>query len=268
MKRTLNDDMKDADKRIVEYERIHSIRPIQFLKLNQAIAPKNGERILDAAAGYGSVSKSLHAYARSKHLEVDQYLLEESRVQMKRARRFLPWMKKERMVVGSMLRTPYPDGFFDTIVVKMGLHEVARKQQLRLFREMRRIIRAGGKLIIWDLAFNRSNQKILSDIIRKKDLLAGYKQLAKMRYFPTSDEILTMYHDAGFAKVKAPHSFTYRFASRLRLEEEFGGDRSKLLALNAYIEKLLPTPLKKRLKFVKAGDSVSLNFSKKIFIGV
>lgn len=260
--------MTDADKRIVEYERIHSIRPIQFLKLNQTIAPKNSQRILDAAAGYGSVSKSLYDYVSRKHLDIDQYLLEESGVQLKRARVLLPWMEKDRMILGSMLRTPFPNGFFDAVVIKMGLHEVPRKRQPQLFQEMRRIIKPGGKLVIWDLAFERGNQKILSDIIRKKDTLAGYRQLAKMRYFPTTDEILKAYRKAGFSRTKASYSFSYRFESRLRLKEEFGGDHEKLSSLNTYIDERLSKREKKQLGFSQKQENIFLNFPKKIFVGI
>lgn len=47
------------DKRIVEYENIHSIKQKDFDKLIDAINPQQNEKILDAMAGYEAVAKGV-----------------------------------------------------------------------------------------------------------------------------------------------------------------------------------------------------------------
>src|SRR5258705_1653844 len=47
------------DIRVVPYEDIHSIRPMDFDALARAVDPQDGETILDAGAGYGAVTREI-----------------------------------------------------------------------------------------------------------------------------------------------------------------------------------------------------------------
>ena len=85
------------DIRIVSYEHIHSIHKKDWNKLLKAINPQPNEIILDGMCGYGAVGKRILEKENSAKL----FLLDESKVQMKRAEANLPEVKQVSNLLGS-----------------------------------------------------------------------------------------------------------------------------------------------------------------------
>jgi ubiquinone/menaquinone biosynthesis C-methylase UbiE len=50
---------------------------------------------------------------------------------------------------------PYPNGYFDRVTITYGLHEMRRAARLNTLREMRRVLKADGRLLIVDMAVPR-----------------------------------------------------------------------------------------------------------------
>jgi ubiquinone/menaquinone biosynthesis C-methylase UbiE len=53
-----------------------------------------------------------------------------------------------RFEVGSASALAYPDGGFDLVVSSLTLHHLASEDQLPAVREMRRLLRPGGRLLV------------------------------------------------------------------------------------------------------------------------
>lgn len=250
------------DNRIVSYEDIHSISPKDFEKLIDTIDPKTGELILDAMCGYGAAGKAI----MQRVMQANVYFLDESDIQIERAKQNIPSAPPSHFIVEQLPHDGFETGYFDKIVCKMGLHEVPMLEQIQILKEFFRILKTGGRLVIWDIMLNYETQKLFQDIIRKKDELAGYKLLTKERYFFREDEFIKNAKSAGFGSIQEFHKISYRFSSKKRLESELGGDVSKLARLNQFIRESFTGELKKKLEFEDSGDDIRFTITKKIFV--
>ncbi len=202
------------DTRIVRYEEIHKVTGGDYEALVRAIDPKPGEVILEGCAGYADVSKHIVEATADFDEKPEIYILDESPVQISRAREELRALPDDHILLGDIRTTGLPDDKFDKVVIKMGVHELPQAEQSKVFSEMHRILRPGGKFIMWDLSLDQDTQKAFQDIIRKKDELAGFDMLVANRYFQRHDELEKLFRDAGFREVKDEHRIRYTFNPR------------------------------------------------------
>ncbi len=255
--------MKEGfDVRIVYYEQIHNISPKDEEAMVKAIDPKPNEKILDAFCGYGAVGKNILA----KESKADLWLNDESEVQIKRAKENLPNLTANHFILGHFEDVPFPNEYFDKVVIKMGLHEVQKQKPVKVAQKVFQILKPKGKLIIWDIMLDHKNQTIFQDIIRKKDELAGFDLLTKERYFFREDEFLETMKKAKFSKVKEFYTINYRFSSRKRLESELHNDLKLLDKLNQFIRNRFPEKLRKEIKYKDLKNDIQFNIIKKIYV--
>ncbi len=250
------------DVRNVSYEYIHSIKSEDFKALVDAIDPKPNETLLDAMCGYGAVGKGI----LEREPNVFLYLLDESSIQLDRARENFKELSSDRFVLSEFPTHNFQPSFFDKIVIKMGLHEVSKDKQLEIAKEVYSLLKPDGRFIIWDIMLDESTQKLFQDIIRKKDGLSEFDMLTRERYFFREDEFLETMAKAGFSDTKEFHTISYRFSSRRRLESELHNDPRKLEELNAYIRERFPNDLKTGMEYAEEGENISFNIVKKIFV--
>lgn len=255
-------DKQGFDNRIVSYEYIHSIKSKDRKALIDAINPESNETILDSFCGYGAVGKE----CLERENAIKLWLNDESRVQLERAKENLPKVPKNHFILGHFPDISFKNLFFDKIVIKMDLHEVPKKEQLRVSKKAFELLEDKGRFIIWDIMLNKENQTLFQDIIRKKDELSGFDILMKERYFFREEEFLQIMKKAGFSKIKEFHIISYRFSSKKRLEQELHNDKSQLNKLNEFIRKRFPEKLRKKLGYEDFGEDIQFNVTKKIYI--
>ncbi len=250
------------DNRIVSYEKIHSISAKDIEKLVDAVNPRPGEKILDAACGYGSVGKAILDREPRAHV----IFVDESPVQIERARQNLPAVSQDQFIQSSLPSQPFGAETFDKIVIKMGLHEVPFSRQEEILATFNHILKLSGRVVVWDIMLDHTTQELFQDIIRKKDKLADFNLLTKNRYFFREEEFLANSKRAGFAKVTDFHKINYRFSSQKRLSSELQNNTNKLDELNQYIRKKFTPQLKNLLSYEDLGDDIQFTITKKIFI--
>lgn len=281
---------KGFDYRIVEYEEIHKIKEEDFHQLVSAIDPKPGQVILDGMDGYGAVSKHILEEAEKDNFKPEIYTLDESVTQIERARKNIPDIDEAHITQADIRETRFPDNKFDSVVIKMGVHELPQAEQPKIFKEMYRIIKPGGKFVIWELALNEKNQKIFQEFIREKDRLAGFDKLVKNRYFPRHDELRKLFEDAGFVNVQDHYWITYEPSTLGRLQELVSKERKILLdqqgvlseedeeylarlgkervgKWNEFARKHFPENLKGKMKYKDIGDDIQFEIKKIIMLG-
>ncbi|NOQ32860.1 MAG: methyltransferase domain-containing protein, partial [Methanosarcinales archaeon] len=56
---------------------------------------------------------------------------------------------------------PYADGYFDRASVTFGLHEMPHPVRMNVLREMRRVLKPGGKIIVLDYAHPKRTLAVL-----------------------------------------------------------------------------------------------------------
>jgi SAM-dependent methyltransferase len=260
------------DQRIVSYEAIHYIRKRDFDTLVRVIDPKDGDVILDAGAGYGAVTREV--LLRHGTMDLDFHLLDLSSVQRARSIDELSRLFGEGRVnlmefhQDSMVHPSCTADFFNTIVAKMSIHEVMKTQQADVFRQLYRILKPGGRFVIWDIVPTDEAQWFVRELLRKKDELAGFSYLADNRYFPTNGEWRDLFEQAGFVQVQKEADIPYKLQTSGRLEPEFHGDYRKLEAWNSHIRALtkqMSADVLTRLEYEDLGNNITVRFPKAIF---
>lgn len=261
------------DSRIVRYEHVHSIKETDFDELVRIIEPRDKETILDAGSGYGSVSREILKRFSSLNLEVILYDLHE--VQLNRGIHELAGFFNEEylcnqinFVHGDLRNIDLPNNSIDKIIAKMVIHEIPQHDQKRVFSEFYRVLKPGGKLIIWDTNLNKKNQNFFQTVIRKKDELATFNHLEGTRYFLKEEEIHTLANSANFNHFKKEYTINYRVDTGKRLTAEFKDDLNKLINWNNFIREQannLSIEILKEIDYCDKQKTIEFNVEKAIF---
>lgn len=247
------------DDRIVDFSVIHNHKPEDVEAFVKIIDAKPGQIILDGMDGYGSVAKEILKKTGDLHPEI--YTVDESSVQVERARHNIPHAEQHHIIQSDIRKTPFEDSKFDIVVIKMGIHELPKDEQIKVVREMYRVLKPGGKFVTWELSFlDSETQKAFQDIIRKKDELAGFEKLVANRYFPRRDELLGLLSEAGFIDTSVAHHVDSQLTMRVRESELVSRDRKHILdeegSISSENEKMLQELGKKRcddlVSFIKS----------------
>ncbi len=250
------------DKRNVSFEKIHNITEKDWNAMLNAVNPQPREVILDAMSGYGAVTKQI----LKKEPKADLFLIDESKVQMEMAKKNLSNLAEDHFIIKSILEADFAENSFDTIVMKMGLHEVTLEKQKELLEKMYALLKVNGKLIIWDFMLNKRNQTLFQEIIRKKDGLAGYDSMVKNRYFFQEDEFLELMKQARFSQIRECHVIKHKRSTLKNLKPDFHDDKEKLNALNEFIRDKFPEELKEQMEYEDRGDDIQFTVLNKIFM--
>jgi demethylmenaquinone methyltransferase / 2-methoxy-6-polyprenyl-1,4-benzoquinol methylase len=171
--------------------------------IQETIRP--GDRVLDACCGTGDLALAAHAAGAGRVVGVDF-----SEQMLERARHKAPELE---WVHSDVLALPFEDAGFDAAVVGFGVRNVEDLEAG--LRELRRILRPGGRLGILEITTPRG---LLAPFYRVwfdrvvpllGRLLPGgdaYTYLpASVRRFPGSEELADLLHECGFENVR------YRF---------------------------------------------------------
>jgi len=159
-----------------------------------------GDRVLDACCGTGDLALAAErAGGRVVGLDFSERMLE-------RARRKSPSVEWVR---GDLLELPFEDASFDAATVGFGVRNVADLE--RSLRELRRVLRPGGRLGILEITTPRGPLRLFYRLwfdaivpLLGKLLRGGsaYTYLpASVRRFPGPEELAALLERAGFGGV-------------------------------------------------------------------
>ncbi len=285
-----NEIKKGFDDRIVKYEYIHGNQEQDFKNLITAINPKETDIIMDGCGGYMDVSKRILDQFITSDKKPEIYVLDESSVQLERAKekKILP---EDHLIQGDITEITFPDNMFDTVFVKMGMHEMPFEKQKKAFQECYRVLKSGGKMVIWELSLpNDEVQKLFQDIIREKDTLCGFDFLAENRYFQKHTELIELFTQAGFKNIQDEFPVDSHLSMERRLSELVSKDRleiirtkgkiehedenilnqyayERLKKLCEYIRTRFPDNLKEKLHYKDSGSNIEFVVDKIIMSG-
>lgn len=237
----LNQKKTGFDTRIVRYEDIHSISDKDFDNLFYAINPVNNDFLLDLGCGYGAVTREI-IRKKAANNSFNFFLSDVSRVQLNRAVSELTNLFGQNSVANNMefylddiTNSMLKSNYFDKVTAKMVIHEIKKNEQHLAINQIFRLLKPGGKFIIWDLFFHRDIQHFFQRIIRKKDQLAGFHELVTNRYLFNADELMSLLSKSGFIEIKINYEISYILETKKRLHVEFDSSIERLRSWNEFI---------------------------------
>lgn len=175
---------------------------VRWRRLAAESAVRTGDRVLDAACGTGDLAiAGLKAGAGTvTGLDFSAKMLERARAK----NASIEWLQ------GDMLALPFADETFDAATVGFGVRNV---ENLELgLRELRRVLRPGGRLAILEITQPRGALRPFYSLwfdrivpLLGKVLPGGdaYTYLpASVKRFPTAERLADMLREAGFTDVR------------------------------------------------------------------
>jgi len=170
-------------------------------RLVRAVRAQQPARILDLATGSGDVLLALRRQRAFTECAVGADFCFPMLQQAKAK-------KATNLLVGDGLHLPFPDGTFDAVTIAWGLRNFA--DRLAGLREMRRILRPGGKAYV--LEFSHPAPWLaplyfwyMRDIMPKYAQFltperGAYEYLGEsIRAFPPQSDLASLMHQAGFS---------------------------------------------------------------------
>jgi SAM-dependent methyltransferase len=170
--------------------------PERLRRLLGFLAPRAGERALDAACGPGIVTEALSAAGlRAVGVDLTAEMVAEARAG-----------RRGTFVRGDASRLPFGDGVFDVALSRNALHHM--EGPAAIVREMARVLRPGGRLVVEDmLAPDRAEQRAYFETIERLRDMTHARSL-------TERELIDCGAAAGLAGPR-----TLRFAFEIDVEE-------------------------------------------------
>jgi demethylmenaquinone methyltransferase/2-methoxy-6-polyprenyl-1,4-benzoquinol methylase len=175
---------------------------VRWRRLAAQAAVRSGDRVLDAACGTGDLAiADLKAGAgKVTGLDFSEKMLERARGK----HASIEWVQ------GDMLALPFADETFDAATVGFGVRNV---ENLELgLRELRRVLRPGGRLAILEITQPRGAIRPFYSLwfdrivpVLGKVLPGGeaYTYLpASVKRFPTAERLAELLREAGFGEVR------------------------------------------------------------------
>jgi demethylmenaquinone methyltransferase/2-methoxy-6-polyprenyl-1,4-benzoquinol methylase len=172
----------------------------RWRRLTAQAVVRPGDRVLDACCGTGDLALAAHAEGGLvTGLDFSERMLERAR----RKSSAVEWVQ------GDLLELPFADGSFDAVTVGFGVRNV--EELGRALRELRRVLRPGGRLGILEIVRPKGPVRFFFRVwfdtlvpLVGKALSGGeaYTYLpASVRRFPGPAELSVEVGKAGFSSV-------------------------------------------------------------------
>ncbi len=140
------------------FDKMHGFYDFYMMVFNQyrrenvidILCPERSEKILDIGGGTGYVSSKI------QHLCKELHLIDMSINMLKVAK------KKgiKNVEIASCYSMPFSNGTFDAIILTDVIHHLNNHSQL--ISEIKRVLKVGGKLIVYDFDFEKKMTKLIS----------------------------------------------------------------------------------------------------------
>jgi demethylmenaquinone methyltransferase / 2-methoxy-6-polyprenyl-1,4-benzoquinol methylase len=178
----------------------------RWRRLTAEAAVRTGDRVLDAACGTGDLAFADRKAGAGRVIGLDfsEAMLERARRKGAAEASVFEWLQ------GDMLALPFADATFDAATVGFGVRNVA-DLELAL-RELRRVLRPGGRLAILEITqprgvlkpfFSLWFDRIVPALGKVLPGGAAYTYLpASVKRFPSAERLAALLGECGFGEVR------------------------------------------------------------------
>ena len=144
--------------------------------LIQHIETDGSENALEVAAGTAICGRAIAPYVKNiECLDLTQAMLEEGKRLAKQEK-----IENISFVAGNAEQLPYENDTFDLIITRLSLHHFLEPE--KPFQEMKRVLKTGGKLIIWDMEATTEELREVNDQIETMRDASHTKTLSKSEF--------------------------------------------------------------------------------------
>lgn len=134
------------------------------------------EHALEVAAGTCICGRALAPHVKDIIcLDLTEAMLEQGKILSEQSD-----IRNISFVVGNAMSLPYEDETFDLVITRLSLHHFTEPD--KLFREMQRVLKVGGKLIIWDMEATSEDLRDVDDEIEKMRDTSHTRILSKAEF--------------------------------------------------------------------------------------
>jgi ubiquinone/menaquinone biosynthesis C-methylase UbiE len=243
-------------RRHVDFSSIHGVQPDDLRALARALDLRAGMRVLDLGCGYGAASAGIVAEADRRGIDIELVLCDLHEPQLRNVPPDLR-TRAQQIVVADARDLPFPDRHFDSVVMKMVLHEVPIRDQPLVCEQVFRVLRPGGTFVVWQVMPQDDEvQDAFTDVMQLKNALAGYESIVRDRNFFRLDQLLHMLARAGFADARELRQVAFRQSTLARRDSELDGSNKKLAQLNACCRSVMSADVAKRVALTDSGDDI------------
>jgi demethylmenaquinone methyltransferase / 2-methoxy-6-polyprenyl-1,4-benzoquinol methylase len=175
---------------------------LRWRRLTATAVVRPGDRVLDAACGTGDLAVADAAAGAREVVGVDFSPRMLERARRKSAR--IEWVEAD------LLSLPFADASFDAATIGFGVRNVPELE--RGLRELRRVLRPGGRLAVLEITrprgvlrpfFTLWFDRLVPLIGRALPAGGAYTYLpASVRRFPRAEELALLLASVGFADVR------------------------------------------------------------------
>lgn len=152
--------------------------------------PASSLRLLDVACGTG---RTLHQIART-HPTMRLWGVDLSPAYVRAARKRLEHVSELTLAVENGERLPFADGTFDIATSVYLFHELPARVRRNVVRELHRVVRPGGLVVIEDSAQLADSAEIASAL---REFPRDFHEPFYANYL--EDDLVPVFRDAGFA---------------------------------------------------------------------
>ena len=145
-------------------ERYHLSKAEYTDYMIEKVSPQKTDTVLEVAAGTCICGRALAPYVRHvKCLDATPAMLERGKEEAERA-----GIVNISFMDGMAEDLPFANESFDLVISRLAFHHFSEPELI--FSEMKRVLKTGGKLVIWDMSAAKENlRKINDDIERLRD---------------------------------------------------------------------------------------------------
>lgn len=157
-------------------------------------------RVLDVATGMADVPRALVDFARSHGRSIEVVGLDLNPRILAMAGETVRDYPEISLVQGDALALPQADGAFDWVFCHLALHHLPLDTHERFFRELARVIRPGGGMLIGDVERSRLNEALAQPFLKLLcSPIAQYDGIVSIRRALSHDELMALIGRTGLS---------------------------------------------------------------------
>lgn len=157
-----NDTIKQSFKKQAEKFATYHMSKAEYTDyLIQRIGAKGNEHVLEVAAGTCICGRALAPFVKDiTCFDLTEEMLAEGKKLAKKSQ-----IKNISFQVGNAEKLPYEAETFDLVITRLSFHHFANPELP--FQEMKRVLKKGGKLIVWDMEATEESLRTIDDKIER-----------------------------------------------------------------------------------------------------